>query len=83
MILRRGPSGMYVVMQSEEQQHFWNCPYQLTCLPRELLDRCSKRQQDTAADCQRYMERVRKGDLVLMFSDGLRDNLYEHESSAW
>ena len=33
MLLRRGLKGMNVIMKSEEQQHYFNCPYQLTHLP--------------------------------------------------
>ncbi|CAE7476583.1 unnamed protein product [Symbiodinium natans] len=79
MLLRKGPHGMNVVMKSEEQQHSWNCPYQLTRLPKALLNRFPKLQLDKASDCERYTVEVKEGDLVLMFSDGLRDNLHDRE----
>ena len=33
-LLRRGMNGMSIVLKSQEQQHFFNCPYQLTHLPK-------------------------------------------------
>ncbi|CAE7610963.1 unnamed protein product, partial [Symbiodinium pilosum] len=79
MLLRKGPRGMNIIMKSEEQQHSWNCPYQLTRLPKALLNRFPKLQLDKASDCERYTVEVKEGDLVLMFSDGLRDNLHDRE----
>jgi len=79
MVLRRGPRGMIAVHRSEEQQHSWNCPYQLTRLPPALLNRFPKLQLDRASDCERYTTDIREGDLILVFSDGLRDNLHDRE----
>ena len=79
MVLRKGPLGMSVVIKSEEQQHSWNCPYQLTRLPKTLLTRFPKLQLDKASDCERYTVPIKEGDLVIMFSDGLRDNLHDRE----
>ena len=33
VLLRRGMNGMRIAMRSQEQQHVFNCPYQLTRLP--------------------------------------------------
>lgn len=79
MLLRKGHRGMSVVKRSEEQQHSWNCPYQLTRLPPALISRFPKVSFDTGADCEQYCFPVREGDLLLLFTDGLRDNLYERE----
>mmetsp|Transcript_68352 Transcript_68352/g.123182 ORF Transcript_68352/g.123182 Transcript_68352/m.123182 type:complete len:1297 (-) Transcript_68352:133-4023(-) len=79
MLLRKGTRGMTVVHRSEEQQHSWNCPYQLTRLPPALLNRFPKLSLDTAGDSERYSATVKEGDLILMFSDGLRDNLHDRE----
>eukprot|EP00435_Cladocopium_sp_Y103_P016989 s2895_g4.t1 len=80
MVLRKGPLGMSIVIKSEEQQHSWNCPYQLTRLPKTLLNRFPKLQLDKASDCERFTVPIREGDLVIMFSDGLRDNLHDREA---
>jgi len=79
MLLRKGDRGMYVVTRSEEQQHSWNCPYQLTRLPDALLSKFPKLSLDTAADCEQYSFTVCAGDLILLFTDGLRDNLHDRE----
>jgi len=79
MHLRKGQHGMVIVCKSYEQQHSWNCPYQLTRLPPALMSRFPKLALDTAADCEEYNFDVREGDLILMFSDGLRDNLHDRE----
>lgn len=79
MHLRKGQHGMVIVRKSDEQQHSWNCPYQLTRLPPALMSKFPKLALDTAADCEEYSFDVREGDLILMFSDGLRDNLHDRE----
>jgi len=79
MHLRKGQHGMVVVRKSEEQQHSWNCPYQLTRLPPALMSKFPKAALDTAADCEEYTFDVREGDLILMYSDGLHDNLHDRE----
>ncbi|CAE7297777.1 unnamed protein product, partial [Symbiodinium necroappetens] len=85
MVLRRGLHGMKVIMKSDEQQHGFNCPYQLTRLPEALLSRISQKRldaADTAADCKTYTVEIKEGDLLLMFSDGLSDNLHIEELLA-
>jgi len=79
MLLRKAQRGMTVVRRSEEQQHSWNCPYQLTRLPAALVSRFPKVSLDTAEDCERYCFEVQEGDLLLLFTDGMRDNLHERE----
>lgn len=87
MLLRFGSSGpdeaakLEVVTRSREQQHSWNAPFQLLRLPPVLAARVQKanRKLDTAADCERYSVQLQPWDLLLLFSDGLVDNLYEYE----
>merc|ERR1719424_1767640 len=79
MHLRKAAQGWKVVKKSEEQQHSWNCPYQLARLPPALLSRFPKLSLDKAADSQTYVFDVCQGDLILVFSDGLHDNLHERE----
>jgi len=87
MLLRRadaGPEGgaapgaFEIFTRSTEQQHGWNFPFQLLRVPAPLKRKLS-RKLDTADDCQRYSVSVRPGDLLLFYSDGFSDNLYEHE----
>lgn len=82
MVLRKSPHGMSIVTRSEDQQHpGFNTPYQLMRLPPALTERQGLRIRfiDTAADCQTYLFNLRVGDLILVFTDGLRDNLHDHE----
>lgn len=79
MVLRQGPDGMSIVHQSEEQQHGWNFPYQLMRLPPQLAQKYPGLRQDHACDAALYTRKVRGGDLILMYSDGLRDNLHDAE----
>lgn len=68
MVLRDGK----LVMKSEEQQHSFNCPFQLQCSP--YGDRSDSPQ---AADD--YTFKVKEGDLVVMATDGFLDNIHTEE----
>jgi protein phosphatase PTC7 len=80
MVLRRGGKEFQIVARSKEQQHGWNYPYQLSRLPRSLLQRLPPGSvPDTAGDCDRYQVACQPGDLVLLFTDGIIDNLHNFE----
>jgi len=80
MLLRKGQQGMGIVARSEEKQHHWNCPFQLCRLPPALQRRLQGGTRlDSASDCDRYTIQVQPGDLLLVFTDGLSDNIHEHE----
>lgn len=59
------------VFRSEEQQHAFNFPYQLGA------NSC-----DRPSDAQAFDIKVEKGDIIIMGSDGLFDNLYDKEILA-
>lgn len=83
------------VRRTKEQQHHFNCPFQLSRLPgpedfpqlvsegKARLVKAIRSNPDpridlpTDADC--YDIPVQAGDLVLIGTDGVFDNLYEHE----
>jgi len=74
--------GPMVVFKTNPQQHGWNWPFQLARLPPSLLGTSPEKsdyQVNTAADCDTYQVCVYPGDLVLVFTDGFSDNLYEDE----
>lgn len=79
ILMRPKPWGMEVVDKSREQSHSWNCPYQLTRVPRALAHCSRGRRLDTAADADGYTVAVQPGDLLLLFTDGLTDNLHSAE----
>ncbi|CAO3703306.1 unnamed protein product [Rhizopus stolonifer] len=56
------------VFQSEEQQHAFNFPYQL-----------GLRSKDQPSDAQSFTVKVEKGDIVIMATDGLYDNLFDKD----
>ncbi|RKO98906.1 hypothetical protein CXG81DRAFT_15295, partial [Caulochytrium protostelioides] len=64
MIIRDGET----IFRTEEQQHSFNCPFQLgtgcSVLP---------------TDAQSYTIKIQEGDIVLIGSDGLFDNVFDEE----
>lgn len=74
-VLNLGDSGIRIFRPGEgiifatpEQQHFANCPFQL-----------GGESPDTPADAVLTEVAVRPGDIVVAGSDGLFDNLHDHE----
>mmetsp|Transcript_12967 Transcript_12967/g.29405 ORF Transcript_12967/g.29405 Transcript_12967/m.29405 type:complete len:493 (-) Transcript_12967:43-1521(-) len=78
ILLRQKPWGWDIAESSTEQHHAWNCPYQLTRVPDTLLKNKDVK-FDHATDCDKYEIKVQPGDLFLLFTDGLSDNLYWYE----
>eukprot|EP00871_Galdieria_phlegrea_P003795 jgi/Galph1/4416/GphlegSOOS_G3073.1 len=69
-----GDSGLVVLRnntimyRTEEQQHYFNCPYQLGC------DSADTVQMGQSIDfC------VKEGDIIVLGTDGLFDNLFSHD----
>lgn len=88
----------YILLKSQEQQHSFNTPFQLTRLPqqREVLSLKAQNRQrelenlkkairekrfceDSPEDSDNYQVRVREGDLLILGTDGVFDNLFEEE----
>ncbi|GAA5812476.1 hypothetical protein MFLAVUS_005932 [Mucor flavus] len=73
-IANLGDCGVSVIRQndyifrSEEQQHSFNFPYQL-----------GTASFDSPADAQQFTVKIEEGDIVILGSDGLFDNLYDDE----
>eukprot|EP00834_Sanchytrium_tribonematis_P004373 NODE_211_length_12764_cov_0.923727.p5 type:complete len:260 gc:universal NODE_211_length_12764_cov_0.923727:6250-5471(-) len=57
-----------LVFKSDEQYHFFNCPFQL-----------GTNSMDTPSDCQIVHFPVQKGDLLVCGTDGLFDNLWDED----
>ena len=64
--------GKKVVFTTAAQQHQFNCPFQLGC-PRYYPE------TDSVDDVQRYDVSVSRGDVLIMGSDGLWDNVFLFE----
>ncbi|KAG0737968.1 hypothetical protein G6F57_007818 [Rhizopus arrhizus] len=56
------------IFRSEEQQHAFNFPYQLGLSSK-----------DKPQDAQLFSIKVEKGDIIIMATDGLYDNLFDHD----
>jgi len=68
----------FVVFKSPAQQHDFNYPYQLCRLPQELK-KLMIRRPDLPSDCLMCDVDVEEGDLILVYSDGVDDNLHDDE----
>lgn len=97
IVLRRRDesASLVTVYRSLEQQHSFNCPYQLSNLPKphlydeliskgfgtlvSLLKRSSKSMNDSPFDAVNEMIPIKIGDIIIAGSDGLFDNLYDQD----
>ncbi|KAJ2083612.1 hypothetical protein H4R24_000670 [Coemansia sp. RSA 988] len=70
-----GDCGLTVVRQgdmvyrTEEQQHSFNYPYQLG----------TEQHSDTPSDAQVFRLKIQKGDIIIVGSDGVFDNLFDED----
>ena len=67
-LIRPSADGLQVVMASLEQTHFFNCPLQLGTDSRDM-----------PSEGDSYEGKVESGDLLVLATDGLIDNLSEDE----
>jgi serine/threonine protein phosphatase PrpC len=58
----------HYIFRSEEQQHAFNFPYQLGI-----------RSRDQPSHAQSFTIKVQKGDIIIMGTDGLYDNLFDKD----
>ena len=97
IVLRRreDSTGISTVYRSVEQQHSFNCPFQLSNLPKphaydelvsrglgtlvSLLKRSSKSMNDSPFDADTEMIPLKIGDIIIAGTDGLFDNLYDQD----
>ena len=83
------------VFRSIEQQHAFNCPYQLACFPKEidydillkkgfgsfvsLLKRSNLSIQDLPQDAHVQEFEIEPNDIIIAATDGLFDNLFDQD----
>mmetsp|Transcript_25698 Transcript_25698/g.67240 ORF Transcript_25698/g.67240 Transcript_25698/m.67240 type:complete len:495 (-) Transcript_25698:157-1641(-) len=93
--LRKSGGTPWIAGRTTDQQHSFNCPYQLSRLPcnddipallaagkSELVNAVRRgvaMHQDSPEDAGRYDFRVQEGDLLILGSDGVFDNLHDRE----
>jgi len=58
-----------IVLKTEPQQHFFDCPYQLGAAPEYVPE------TDYASDARRFRTKLQPGDCIVMGTDGLWDNV--------
>eukprot|EP00345_Euplotes_harpa_P006604 CAMPEP_0168318512 /NCGR_PEP_ID=MMETSP0213-20121227/522_1 /TAXON_ID=151035 /ORGANISM="Euplotes harpa, Strain FSP1.4" /LENGTH=180 /DNA_ID=CAMNT_0008319591 /DNA_START=1671 /DNA_END=2213 /DNA_ORIENTATION=- len=70
-----------IVKKSKEQQHSFNTPYQLANIPKDKFKAKIADQfwsdEPTLADT--YQVKLKPGDIIMLATDGLFDNLFKHE----
>ena len=92
---REDSPGISTVYRSVEQQHSFNCPFQLSNLPKphtyddlaargfgslvSLLKRSSKSMNDSPFDADTEMIPLKIGDIIIAGTDGVFDNLYDQD----
>ncbi|VDB82957.1 unnamed protein product [Peniophora sp. CBMAI 1063] len=81
-----GDSGFLIIRSSSvyyrqrSQTHFFNCPKQLAKLPSFMGSTTGMTDYAEAAD--EYETKLRDGDLVVLYTDGLSDNVFNSEITA-
>lgn len=91
----KGQGSATIVGRTMEQQHHFNCPFQLARLPtpedfprlREegktalvaAVQRSADQRQDQPQDAALYSFDVAAGDLIVLGTDGVFDNLHDYE----
>ncbi|EIE89445.1 hypothetical protein G6F46_009056 [Rhizopus delemar] len=68
-----------IVYESPSQQHYFNCPYQLTVVPDSYPNR-DKLVIDLPKDADTKKFYLKNGDLILLATDGYFDNMYSDET---
>lgn len=66
-----------IIQKSAEQTHAFNTPYQLTLLPEELNLDLFIKDRPEHADLQKV--ELQSGDVILIATDGLWDNLPDNQ----
>ncbi|KAG0220770.1 Protein phosphatase PTC7 [Mortierella sp. GBA43] len=67
------------IYESPSQQHFWNCPYQLTVLPPGY-PRAKQYVMDMPKDAAQTTHQLQDGDVIVLATDGFWDNVFTKEA---
>ncbi|KAF9092543.1 Protein phosphatase PTC7 [Mortierella sp. AD031] len=67
------------IYESPSQQHFWNCPYQLTVLPPNYPG-AGQHVMDMPKDAAQTTHQLRDGDVIVLATDGFWDNVFTKEA---
>ncbi|KAK3835346.1 MAG: phosphatase 2C-like domain-containing protein [Linnemannia elongata] len=67
------------IYESPSQQHFWNCPYQLTVLPPGYPG-AKQHVMDMPKDAAQTTHQLQDGDVIVLATDGFWDNVFTKEA---
>ncbi|KAI1305762.1 Protein phosphatase PTC7 [Mortierella claussenii] len=67
------------IFESPSQQHFWNCPYQLTVLPPGYPG-AKQHVMDMPKDAAQTSHQLQDGDVIVLATDGFWDNVFTNEA---
>eukprot|EP00437_Effrenium_voratum_P069409 CAMPEP_0181508664 /NCGR_PEP_ID=MMETSP1110-20121109/59885_1 /TAXON_ID=174948 /ORGANISM="Symbiodinium sp., Strain CCMP421" /LENGTH=482 /DNA_ID=CAMNT_0023638077 /DNA_START=18 /DNA_END=1463 /DNA_ORIENTATION=- len=89
------PNAVHIAFRTLEQQHAFNCPFQLARLPEpkdyealrekgmaslvRAVERSGRTSQDLPSHADAYTFEVQEGDVVVLGTDGFFDNLHDSE----
>lgn len=71
--------GNRCIYESPSQQHFWNCPYQLTVLPPGYPG-AGAYVMDMPKDAAQTTHQLQDGDVIVLATDGFWDNVFTKEA---
>jgi len=69
-----------VLHRQRAQTHFFNCPRQLSKIPDFI--NASDAIKDSPDDADIYETKLRDGDLIIAYTDGLSDNVFNSEITS-
>eukprot|EP00931_Biecheleriopsis_adriatica_P054715 TRINITY_DN32229_c0_g1_i1.p1 TRINITY_DN32229_c0_g1~~TRINITY_DN32229_c0_g1_i1.p1 ORF type:complete len:340 (+),score=77.96 TRINITY_DN32229_c0_g1_i1:58-1020(+) len=72
LLLRRDGSTQ---LETKEQQHHFNCPFQLVSVPQGF-----GQGGDSPQSCDAYTAQVQLGDLLVLATDGFFDNIWQDQT---
>ncbi|KAI8377440.1 phosphatase 2C-like domain-containing protein [Radiomyces spectabilis] len=70
-----------IIYKSPSQQHYFNCPYQLTVVPEQYPD-YDGFVTDLPKQGNQKSFHVKENDIIVLATDGYFDNVYPHETLA-
>ncbi|CAG8599636.1 629_t:CDS:2 [Funneliformis mosseae] len=68
-----------LLYESPSQQHFFNCPFQLTIVPESYPNQ-KLYFKDKPSDAQQTSHQLQDGDVILLATDGFFDNVFADEA---
>ena len=64
------------VYKSVDTQHYFNAPYQLSIVPKDMQRGTAKSLGDAPSDSTQTSHQLENGDILIFATDGLWDNLF-------